>query len=83
MPCNPNFCNDCQQDLIRDCAETIHVTQPCLVQTIRRFAAAAKYVGIDAPQLVDLLKAGISVGELLDIIQSRLEAEECGDGRVA
>ena len=83
MQRNPNFCNDCKQDLIRDCAETLHVTQPCLVQTIRRFAAAANYVGIDTQQLVNLLKAGMSVSELLDIIQSRLETEGPGNCRVA
>lgn len=83
MQRNPNFCNDCKQDLIRDCAETPHATQPCLVQTIRRFAAAANYVGIDTQQLVNLLKAGTSVSELLEIIQSRLEAKERENGLVA
>ena len=71
-----NFCQDCKQDLIRDCANTVHLTQPCLLRTIRRFAAAANYVGISNQQLVNLLKARLSVSDLLDIIQSRLETQE-------
>ena len=83
MQSNPSFCDDCRQDLIRDCAETMRVTQPCLVRTIRRLEAAANYVGIDTPTLIKMLQDGMSLNEVLDIIHARLEIEEQGSGVVA
>jgi hypothetical protein len=80
---NRSFCADCKQDLIRDCAETLHLTQPCLVRTMKRLAAAANYVGIGSEQLIGMLKNGASVSEVLDVIEARLEAKECGKGLVA
>lgn len=75
MQPSPNFCGDCKQDLIRDCAETTRPTRPCLVRTIRRLEAAANYVGISTPALVKMLRAGMTLNEVLDIIQTRLEAK--------
>lgn len=75
MPLNP-VCADCNQDLIRDCAEHFRLTQPCLVRTLRRLEAAANYVGIDTPALIEMLQAGVSLKQVLDVIQARLAIEE-------
>lgn len=71
-----SFCRSCGEDILRDCSE-VHRTEerPCLVATLRKFAAAAEAAGFSMSDVIEMLNAGISVIEICDLIKARLTAE--------
>jgi hypothetical protein len=74
FPHNP-LCAGCKQDLLRACPETLGVSseRPCLASTLRKFAEAGAQAGIDTETLIRILRAGVPISTVLDLIQSRLE----------
>ena len=73
-----NFCEGCMQDVIRGYQRTLGATaqQPCFAMTIKKFAQAANQAGSSTETLITILKAGVPISEILDVIQSRLESQD-------
>jgi hypothetical protein len=67
----------CRQDVIRDCPETLHVSneRPCLVATIRRLAAAGEQAAFSVADLIRLLNSGMPVSTVVDLIELRFRAQ--------
>jgi hypothetical protein len=72
---NP-LCTGCRQDLLRDCPATLGVNdaRPCIVATLRKFVQAGSQAGISTETLIEILRAGVPIATVLDLIQSRLNA---------
>lgn len=73
-------CAGCSQYVLRDCPATLDVSRqhPCPIATLRRFAQATADVGIDLPDLIQILRAGVPINSVLDLIESRLKHDVCG-----
>lgn len=67
-------CTGCTQDLLRDCREALAVTpqRPCLVRTVATLAGPSQKVGIKIETVVHLLRAGVPIAAVVNLIQSRL-----------
>ena len=76
-------CAGCTQDVIRDCPEALVAAghYPCVVGTLKRFAAAAQQVGIDTPHLIELLKGGVPISTILELIELRVRQNRRTVGR--
>jgi hypothetical protein len=48
---------------------------PVLVQAIRKLALAAEQAGLSIEEMIELLRTGVSVETLLNLICLRLQAE--------
>lgn len=51
---------------------------PCAIATLHRFAQASADAGIDLPTLIQILRAGVPISSVLDVIESRLKDRLCG-----
>jgi hypothetical protein len=65
-----NFCQFCQQDLIRDCKPG--PGQPCFIGSITKLVDMGEQAGISVQDMIDLLRGGLSLSELLKTIASTL-----------
>ena len=61
------------QDLFPDCHHSAADQHATVTATIWKFANAAAQAGIDLERLIVMLKAGVPIKAVLDMIQSRLD----------
>lgn len=79
------LCHGCTQDVILDCAETFGVNSqhPCPIKTLQRFAEASAQAGIDVQSLIRILKAGVSIQDVLEVIECRLLTQVFSGGGIS
>jgi hypothetical protein len=68
------LCAGCTQDLIRNCRESLGVTpqHPCLIRVVAKLARASQQAGISIDTLMGILRAGVPIPEVIELIHAGL-----------